>query len=324
MKFKNKFKRGVILILALILASASSFAVYAAVSYDSSADPVVSFSGMVKYVNDLLADIRTTLKDLEMRVTILELIGPTQGSSSGGGGTVNSGLLQDLLDRIDALEKKVGDLENDNASLRTELDNTKNELRSLIDELTTELNSLEKSISNLSTSITNLKSDVKQAKNDLSTLSKNFKQISDISTKLETVTYKVNNLTSKTGDITVLKNQVAELQTELDNIFAELGKVYDTVFVPYGATIYGKEADDVVILILRTGSAVAVSPYTQVGSIQGLNDTTNGSDICNGEAIPLYHSIMIPRGGDDGRGVTVTSLDGAYFLLGGDYTIVEP
>ena len=323
MKFKNKIKRGAILILALILASASSFAVYAAVNYDSSTDPVVSFSGMVAFVNDMLADIRMSIKNIETRLTILEISGPSGGGFSGGG-TVNSGMLQDLLDRIEALENTVNDLESDNAALQTELANTKNELRSLIDELTTEISTLEKSLSELSTSITNLKSDVKQAKNDLSTLSKNFKQISDISTKLETVTYKVNNLTSKNGDITVLKNQVKELETELDNIFAELGKVYDTVFVPYGATIYAKDVDDVVILILRTGSAVAVSPYTQVGTIQGLNDTTNGTDICNGEAIPPYHSIMIPRGGEDGRGVTVTSLDGAYFLLGGDYKIVEP
>ena len=322
MKFKNNIKRGAILILALILASASSFAVYAAVNYNSANDPVVSISGMVSYVNDILAGIRSSIKDIELRITLLEAGGFTPGASTGG--MVNSGMLTDLLDRIEALESRVSDLESDNSSLRTELANTKNELRSLIDELTAELNTLENSISELSTSINNLKSDVKTAKNDLSTLSKNFKQISDISTKLETVTYKVNNLTSKTGDITVLKNQVAELQTELDNIFAELGKVYDTVFVPYGATIYAKDVNDVVILILRTGSAVAVSPYTQVGTIQGLNDTTNGTDICNGEAIPLYHSIMIPRGGDDGRGVKVTSLDGAYFLLGGDYTIVEP
>ena len=324
MKFKNKFKRGAILILALLLALASSFAVYAAVSYDSSKDPVVSYSGMVKYIEELLEDIRITLKDLEMRVTVLELIGPTQGGTSGGGAAPNSGLLKELLDRIDALEKKVGDLENDNTALRTELANTKNELNSLIDELTTEFNALGKQISDLSASITNLKSDLKQAKNDLSTLNKNFKQISDISTKLETLTYKVNALTSKNGDIAVLKDQVTDLQSQLNNILAELGKVYDTVFVPYGATIFAKDADDTVMLVMRTGAAVAVSPYTQMGTIQGLNNLTNGTDICDGEQIPLYHNIMIPRGGDDGRGVTVTSLDGAYFLLGGDYTIVEP
>lgn len=322
MKFINKLKRGAVLALALILASTSSLAVYAAVNYDSSKDPVVSFSGMIAYVDEILTDIRTSIKNLEARVTILELIGPTQGSSSGG--TVNSGMLQDLLDRIDALEGKVDDLEEENSSLRTDLANTKNELRSLIDELTAEITTLESSISELSTSISNLKSDVTKAKNDLTTLNNNFKQISDISTKLETVTYKVNALTASGGDITVLKKQVKELEEELDGVLGELGQLYDKVFVPYGATIKAKDEGDTVMLILRTGSAVAVSPYVEVGKIQGLNNLTLGTDICNGETIPLYHNVMIPQGGDDGRGVTVTSLDGAYFLLGGDYVIVEP
>ncbi len=322
MKFKNKLKRSAILVLALILASVSSLAVYAAVNYDSSKDPVVSFSGMISYVESVVSDIRISIKNIEARLAILELIGPSQGSSSGG--NVNSALLQDLLDRIDALENKVTDLQEENASLRNDLANSKNELRSLIDELTAEFTTLEKSLSELSTSISNLKSDLTKAKNDLSTLTKNFQQISDISTKLETVTYKVNSLTSSNGDITVLKKQYSELQAELDNVFSELGQLYDAVYVPYGATIIATDTDDTVMLILRTGSAVAVSPYVEVGTIQGLNDLTNGIDICNGEAIPLYHSIMIPRGGDDGRGVKITSLDGAYFLLGGDYTIVEP
>lgn len=321
MKFKNKLKRSAVLILALILASASSLAVYAAVNYDSSKDPVVSFSGMIAYVDDILADIRTSIKQLEARVAILEIVGPTQGGSTG---TVNSSMLQELIDSMEALEKKVSALEEENASLKTDLANTKNEFRSLMDELTAEFTALEKSISELSTSITNLKSDVTKAKNDLSTLNNNFKQISDISTKLETVTYKLNALTASGGDITVLQKQVKELQDELDDVLGELGQLYDKVFVPYGATIKATDEDDTVMIVLRTGSAVAVSPYIEVGKIQGLNDLTLGIDICNGESIPLYHNIMIPQGGDDGRGVTVTSLDGAYFLLGGDYTIVEP
>lgn len=323
MKFINKLKKGAVLALALILASASSLAVYAAVNYDSSKDPVVSFSGMIAYVDDILSDIRTSIKSLEARVTILELIGPTQGGSTSGS-TGSSGMLEELLDRIDALEQKVAELEAENTSVKADLANTKNELRSLIDELTAEVTSVKKSISELSTSITNLKSDVTKAKNDLTTLNNNFKQISDISTKLETLTYKVNALTASGGDITVLKKQVGELQDQLNSVLGELGQLYEKVFVPYGATIRATDSDDTVMLILRTGSAVAVSPYVEIGKIQGLNNLTLGTDICNGETIPLYHNIMIPQGGDDGRGVTVTSLDGAYFLLGGDYVIVEP
>ena len=145
-----------------------------------------------------------------------------------------------------------------------------------------------------------------------------------MSTQLVTLKHKVDALTSAGGDITVLKDQVKELENQLNSILAELGKVYEAVFVPYGATIIATSESDTVMLILRTGSAVAVSPYLEVGTIQGVNDLTMGTDICNGENIPPYHSIMIPRGGSDGRGVTVTSIDGAYFLLGGDFTIVEP
>ena len=323
MKFLNKLKRGTVLVLALILASTSSLVVYAAVNYDSSTDPVVSFSGMISYVESVVSDIRVSIKALEARLALLEIGGTSQGGSSGGS-VVNNAILQDMMDRIEALEDKVEDLESENASLKTDLANTKNEFRSLIDELASELTKLQSDISDLSASISTLKSDVTKAKNDLTTLNKNFKQISDISTKLETVTYKVNSLTSSSGDITVLKKQVKELQNDLDGVLGELGQLYDKVFVPYGATIKAKDEDDTVMLILRTGSAVAVSPYVELGKIQGLNDLTLGIDICNGESIPLYHNIMIPQGGSDGRGVTVTSLDGAYFLLGGDYTIVEP
>ncbi len=323
MKFKNKIKRGAILLLALILASASSLAVYAAVTYDSSKDPVVAFSGMVTYVESVLKDIRASITSLESRMTLYEIAGPSSGSSSGGTG-ISSEQLAEILARLDALEKANKELEGENSTLRTEIKNAKNELLSLIDELSADYEALRSSISALSTDITNLQNQITSTKNDLLTLEKNFKQISDISTKLETVTYKVNNLTSSSGDITVLKNQVKELEKQLDNVLGELGNLYDTVFVPYGATIIAADDADTVMLILRSGSAVAVSPYTEVGKIQGLNDLTNGVDILNGESIPLFNSIMIPRGGKDGRGVTVTSIDGAYFMLGGDYKIVEP
>ena len=319
MKFKNKLKRGAVLALALILALLSTTVVYAAVSYDSSKDPVVAYSGMVAYVDSILSGIRQSIASLEARLSILEINGP-----SGGGSGATSAQVAELMSQIETLTKAVTELQKENSALKTDLKNAKNEFRSLYDELSASYEELQSSISSLSTDIKSLQNQITSTKNDLSTLSKNFKQIEDISTQLNTLKHRVDTLTSSSGDIATLKKQVKELEEQLDSVLAELGKVYETVFVPYGATIYAKDAEDVVIIILRTGSAVAVSPYTEVGTIQGLNNTTNGTDICDGEAIPPYHSIMIPRGGDDGRGVTVTSLDGAYLMVGGDYTIVEP
>ena len=323
MKLKNKFQRAAIFALALILASVSSLAVYASVSYDSSKDPVVAFSGMVSYVDSVLKTIRESIASIETRLTLLEIAGPSGGGSQGGVG-ISAEQLADIYSEIEALKKANEELAKENASLKNDIKNTKNELLSLIDELSAEYDTLKGSISALSTDITNLQNQITSVKNDLVTLEKNFKQISDISTKLETVTLKVNNLTSSKGDITVLKNQYKELKKLYDDLMGELGKIYSTVFVPYGATIIAKDNDDTVMLILRSGSAIAVSPYTEQGKIQGINDLTDGVDILDGQSIPLFNSILIPRGGNDGRGVKVTALDGAYFLIGGDYTIVEP
>jgi prefoldin subunit 5 len=320
MKFKSKLKRGTVLALALILASLSSIGVYAAVSYDSSRDPVVAYSGMVAYVDSVLSTIRKTLTSIEMRLSALE----TGGSWGGGGSGASSQQIAELLSKIGEMEKSITELQKENSTLKTDLKNAKNEFRSLYDELTANYEELQSSISALSTDIKSLQTQITTTKKDLTTLSNNFKQIEDISTQLNTLKHKVDALTSSGGDITVLKKRVTELEKQLDSVLAELGKVYEAVFVPYGATVIATDEDDTVMLILRTGSAVAVSPYVEVGTIQGLNDLTLGVDVLNGENISPYHSIMIPRGGSDGRGVTVTSLDGAYFLLGGDYTIVNP
>lgn len=321
MKFKNKFQRAAIFALALILASVSSLAVYASVSYDSSKDPVVAFSGMVSYVESVLQSIRTSIASLEARLTMLELTGTTGGGSGGG---MSAEQYAEIMAEINALKESNEELKKENVSLKNDLKNTKNELLSLIDELSAEYDALKSSISALSTDITNLQNQITSTKNDLQTLQKNFKQISDISTKLETVSLKLNNLTSSKGDITVLKNQYKELKKLYDDLMGEVGKIYSTVFVPYGATIIATGDDDTVTLILRSGSAIAVSPYTEQGKIQGINNLTEGTDILDGQNVPLFNNILIPRGGEDGRGVKVTSLDGAYFMIGGDYTIVEP
>jgi CII-binding regulator of phage lambda lysogenization HflD len=319
MKLKNKLKRGTVLALAIILAAISSLGVYAAVSYDSSKDPVVAYSGMVSYVESVLSNVWAKLNTLEARIASVEING-----GGGAGSSASSAQVAELMKKLDELSNTVSALQKENSALKTDLKNAKNEFRSLYDELSASFNELQSSISSLSTDIKSLQSQITSQKKDLTTLSNNFKQIADISTQLNTLKHKVDALTSAGGDITVLKEQVAHLEGQLDSVLSELGKVYEAVYVPYGATVIATDEADTVMLILRTGSAVAVSPYVEVGTIQGLNNLTLGTDICNGENIPPYHSIMIPRGGDDGRGVTVTSLDGAYFLLGGDFTIVNP
>lgn len=65
-------------------------------------------------------------------------------------------------------------------------------------------------------------------------------------------------------------------------------------------------------IILRGGKGSAV-----VSELGGLQDITEGVDLKQGENIPLYHLLLIPR--DDGRGVYCTT--DAIFMVRGSYKI---
>ena len=161
MKLKNKFQRTAIFVLALILASVSSLAVYASVSYDSSKDPVVAFSGMVSYVESVLKSIRESVASIEARLTLLELTGPSGGGSGGG---MSAEQYAEIMAEINALKESNAELAKENASLKNELKNTKNEFLSLIDELSAEYDVIKGSISALSTDITNLQNQITSTK----------------------------------------------------------------------------------------------------------------------------------------------------------------
>ncbi len=316
------FSRTVAFLSALALAGTASFAVYASVVYDSSKDPVVAYSAMEQYVTGQLESVLSRLDSIENRVQIVELTGGG-GSGGGSGSGISSEGLTTLLNRIAALESGMTELQQDNANLRSELSAAKKELNDLISELQTQYNTLKVQVEGLEDEIVSLQNSITSVKKDISTLNTNFKQISAISTKLETVTYKVNSLTGSSGDITLLKQDVERIRAQYEEMLEKVGTLYEVVMVPYGATIYADGDEDTVMAVLRSGSAVAVSPYRDAGTAQGLNDLSDGTEIYDGQFIPLFHNLLIPRGGSDGRGIKVTSIDGAYMMLGGDYRIVQ-
>ncbi len=122
-----------------------------------------------------------------------------------------------------------------------------------------------------------------------------------------------------------LEKQVADLSAKLDardeptDLPTSSVSGYEVVYVTAGTKML---ATSVCSIILRSGTAEAVSPFTE-GIVQGLNNVTDGSELLNGDAIPRNHHLLIPRG-NDGRGIHVTSADGAYLLVQGGYTLVEP
>ncbi len=128
------------------------------------------------------------------------------------------------------------------------------------------------------------------------------------------------------------ESKIANLEKQVADLSAKLGEQdeptdqpaatangYEVIYVTAGTKML---ATSVCSIILRSGTAEAVSPFTE-GIVQGLNNVTDGSELLNGDAIPRNHHLLIPRG-NDGRGIHVTSPDGAYILVQGGYTLVEP
>lgn len=136
--------------------------------------------------------------------------------------------------------------------------------------------------------------------------------------KIAELTEKIDSLSEENTKLKeTVEKMVADSEgdTEDDTEDAEntASSQFEVVYLNKGAKLMAKTPCEI---ILRTGSAIAVSI-----TVNGLNDITEGTEIYNAEDIPLYHSLLVPRG-DDGRGIQITSPD-AYIMVRGEYEIVQ-
>ena len=131
-------------------------------------------------------------------------------------------------------------------------------------------------------------------------------------TAAETITALQASLAEASGKIIELEGKLAEGGTSGGEA-ATSSSGYEVVYIKKGAKLLAKTPCEI---ILRTGSAIVVSI-----TANGLNDITNGDELLNATAVPLYHCLLVPRG-DDGRGIEITSTD-AYVMVRGEYEIVE-
>lgn len=169
------------------------------------------------------------------------------------------------------------------------------------------------------------------------------KELSDMISALQASTNTLDaSVKQADSDIDALESANAELKSELDKtkkdnenfqqkieaLESSVADVQDKVGADDSKPIYNFEvvhltegqvlmASDACEIILRSGSASAISPFAE----QGLADYTAGCELLNGAPLVVNHLNLIPRG-NDGRGLTVTSYD-AYFMVRGGYTIVE-
>ncbi len=119
------------------------------------------------------------------------------------------------------------------------------------------------------------------------------------------------------SSLTDAEQKISELEKQLSEGGVSGGAAtssgYEVVYMKKGAKLLAKTPCEI---ILRTGSAIVVSI-----TVNGLNDITNGDELLNATAVPLYHCLLVPRGGD-GRGIEIRSED-AYVMVRGEYEIVE-
>ena len=115
-----------------------------------------------------------------------------------------------------------------------------------------------------------------------------------------------NSLVIANAKVESLENQLAELKN------SPAASTYEIICLKKGQKLLASETCE---LILRSGSAIVVSITSN-----GVNDSTNGTELMNAAAVPLYHSLLVPRGGD-GRGIEVTSAE-AYIMVRGGHEIV--
>ncbi len=141
-------------------------------------------------------------------------------------------------------------------------------------------------------------------------------EITELSNRISSLESRMNYIATN-DSLLQLAARVQALENKSGSSGTSSGSTqYTAIFVEYGKTLLAPNAS--IELILRSGTAIAVSPFAD----QGLSDLTVGLEVKNRDQISTNHALLIPRGGD-GRGIKITSTYGAYVMVRGEYEIVD-
>ncbi len=346
---KDLKKKFGIFAMALAISLIMAVAVFAVADYDSSADPLISHSYLIKYINDnVLLPQNSRLQIIENKLSVLEemldaLIAapPSSGSSVPGEtggvdtppseGTLNT--IMKLAERISAIESKMAALNSEHTSLsdkygnlQKENDALKAEINSIKQQINDYLNdSGKEDIAELEEKYNSLVSELKSLKNSTTVIQQSFSDITKSYVSLQKEVYNLNTTIKElsSSDSSVLKdlfelsNKMNELGTQLNNLMTK-NMSFDLVKLDKGDSIVAK---GLVYVMLQYGEATASSPLSEIGTGMEYTDLTSGSMISDGDRLPLNHNIFIP--GNGRTSVVATGEHGIYVFVGGDYEIVK-
>lgn len=352
-------KRIGIFLCAALLSAALSVAVFAVAGYDSSADPLISQSYLIKYIQEkVLTPQSSKFSELESKIDALEkainslLNGYTPPSGSGNGNTNEpsepdnettfpgntenpdtlasiarlterlaelENLLSTLSAENEALSGKQNSLERENAAIKAEIATLKQQISDFIEE-----NSKE-DIALLKEQYNALQAEITALKQSTSSIQASFTDISKSYVALQKEVYNLNQTLKELSDSdsSVLSDllQLSSKVTELGNALNTLA-TENMTFEMIKLDMGDKIiANGSVSVMLQYGAAQAVSPASAYGTSMEFTDLTSGNLVKDGDMLPLNHNVFIP--GNGRTAILCTGEHGIYIFVGGDYTIVK-
>lgn len=332
---KKAKKHLLIFISALLVSLFSTAAVFAVADYDSSTDPLISQSYLIKYINETIATpYETKFSTLEKKLmAIEELLSNQEGGSTGETGEDTLNTLLAIINELDALEKtvnemsvKYGELEQKynsslsaNSDLKKEIDDIKQQIAEIVSDSGLEdLKALEEKYNSLLSEITSLKSSTNSIQASFTNISKSYvalqKEVYNLNKTLQELSVTDSSVLK---DLLNLSSKVSEMGFTLTE-FINKNMTFELVNLSKGDTIIAKGS---VSVMLQYGEAKITSPKSQYGTSMEYTDLTSGYILKDGDIIPLNHNIFIP--GNGRTGITCTGEHGIYIFVGGDYEIVK-
>ena len=356
----EKKKRIGIFLCAVLLSAALSVAVFAVAGYDSSADPLISQSYLIKYIQDhVLTPQDTKYSELESKIIAIEealeallnnYTPPSDSETGGVSGDETSApdvgtsapsvpespeTLESIIrltEKLAELEKVLNSLSAENHQLTGKYDSLAKENEAIKSEITSlkqQINafieeSSKEELAQLREQYNALQAEITSLKKSTSSIQSSFTDISKSYVALQKEVYNLN-LTLKElsdSDSSVLADllSLSSKVTEMGNSLNALATKNMSFEMVKLEKGDSIVANGSVSVMLQYGEAQAVSPLSEFGTSMEFTDLTSGELIKAGDAIPLNHNVFIP--GNGRTAVLCTGEHGIYIFVGGDYTIV--
>lgn len=352
-------KRIGIFLCAAIISAALSVAVFAVAGYDSTADPLISQSYLIKYIQDhVITPQDVKYRELESKIltieealeSLLNNYTPPTDTETGTGGETTSpdaetsapghvenpetlesiirlteklseleNLLNSLSAKNDELNGKYESLSSENAKIKSEIATLRQQINDFVEE------SGKEEIAQLKEQYNALLAEITSLKNSTSSIQASFTDISKSYVALQKEVYNLNQTLKElsASDSSVLADllHLSSKVTEMGNAINALATENMTFEIVKLEKGESVVAYGSVSVMLQYGEAQALSPVSEFGTSMEFTDLTSGELIKDGDIIPLNHNIFIP--GNGRTAILCTGEHGIYIFVGGNYKIVK-